>query len=80
MVMSSGGCLKLIDVERPSQPWVAPFPRQGVLNCIRMQKLEYTQASDYLCIRFALLLTLDKMQQAILGSCCLNFLAMLEWG
>ena len=38
--MGSMGSMKdyldfFIDVERLSPLWVAPFPRQGVLNCIR---------------------------------------------
>lgn len=29
---------KLIDVGRPNPLWVAPFPRQGILECVRVEK------------------------------------------
>lgn len=33
-----GDCIELIDVRRPSPLWAGPFPRQGLLNCLRVEK------------------------------------------
>lgn len=34
----------LIEVERPSLLWAAMFPRQRVLNCVRVEKLNGANA------------------------------------
>lgn len=37
---------KLADVGEPSPLWVAPFPRQSVLSCVRMDKSSRAQESN----------------------------------
>jgi hypothetical protein len=37
--MAGGILIKFINVGRPSPLWVAPFPIQKALNCIRVERL-----------------------------------------
>jgi hypothetical protein len=39
MSMAGGILIKFINVGRPSPLWVAPFPIQKALNCIRVERL-----------------------------------------
>lgn len=35
-----GDCLKVIDMGKPSPLWVAPFPKQELLNCVREDEIK----------------------------------------
>lgn len=53
-----GGCLNLLYLRRQSPLWETPFPRQGLLNCIRV---ESKQTLNPICIHVSLLLTVGVM-------------------
>lgn len=63
-------------VGRPSSWWVAPFLKQGVLNCVTVEKSSWIQASKWTCMYFFLLLTVDVTSCL---SSCLDFSTIMEF-
>lgn len=74
------GCLKEVDVGRPSPPRVVSFRRQGFLNCVIIETWSWAQVgkqgSIYTFIFYLLLL--DIMELAA-SSSCLDFLVMMDY-
>jgi hypothetical protein len=49
-----------IDAGRPRSLWVAPFPRQGIMDCINVECEPCT--NTHMCIYFSLLKAVCEMQ------------------
>lgn len=48
MCLTGIDSMKFIDMGGFSPLWVAPFPNHGILNCVRVKKVSWTQASKTL--------------------------------
>lgn len=65
----------LIDMGSLSPPWALSFPRQGVLDCRRVEKSSRPQASMHPSSK---LLAVAMMPPIVSSSCHLNFLTVMD--
>lgn len=66
---------ELIDMGSLSPPWAPSFPRQGILDCRRVEKPSRPQASMY---PFSRLLAVAMMPPTVSSSCHLDFLTVID--
>lgn len=63
----------------PIPLWVAPFPRLGVLNCVRVEKLSWAWTSEHGPILFSSLMVAGVMWLWLaIWSSCLNFTTLID--